>query len=164
MRCYARFVLGIAVLSAEAVVLRQLLAVLENTLGTRPAVPHPLFAVLVEVENPFLDAGEMHELVALLAVPDRLDCLDSFGADHAQLLRFIRPSLDIRLLPGFLHARRRRHASLRLFDFLLRRFGFLWILSSWRFLLLRLGNSGFFQNVAWFSFLLLHIWFVKSVC
>jgi len=95
MRCDARFVLGIAILTAETVILWQLLAVFENALWARPAVPHPLFVVFVEVENPFLDAGEMHELVALFAVPDGIGCLDSFRANHAQLFRFARFPFDV---------------------------------------------------------------------
>ena len=118
MSCDSRFIFGIAILAAEAVVLWQLLAVFEYALRTCPAVSHALFVVFIEIENPLLDACEMHELVALFAAPNCICCFDSFGANHAELLLFTWTSFNVRLLFCLLHSR--RGAPWGLFAFLLR--------------------------------------------
>lgn len=96
----AAFIFGIFELPAEAEVLGQGLSILVLALRAGPVVPLLLLIILVEIEDPLLDAGQMHELVAAPAVPDSLPHLDVLRTDHTELLGLAGLLLDVAPLFG----------------------------------------------------------------
>lgn len=79
-------ILWVLELPTEAIVLGHWLRVFVLALRATPVQILVLFAVLVAVQDPPLDAFEMHELAALGAVPDGFSVLHEFGADNAVLI------------------------------------------------------------------------------
>lgn len=79
-------VLWVFILATEAVVLRHWFIVFILTLWAAPVQHLCLFGVLITVQDPLLDASEVHELVALSATPDGLSMLHYLRADYAVLV------------------------------------------------------------------------------